>query len=264
MKDRINISVLGPVVAATAREPLAICGDRQRRTLASLALSRGQIVPIDRLIHDAWGDRPPRTVGAQLQTSIWMLRRALAAAGAPQSAVVSYASGYQLDRPAFVVDVDEFRHSVGNARELHRRDRPEDALRALNDALALWPGPALADADSPALRARAARLEEERLAALEQRITLDIELCHYEQAIGELLDLVPQHPFREGLYADLMLALYWTGRQSEALAVFRDARATLAGELGIAPGPRLSALEQAVLRQDGETLRRSGGLARAR
>lgn len=252
---RIQLSVLGPVAATVEQQTAAISGARQRKTLASLALSLGQVVPVDQLVRDIWGEEPPRTAPAQLQTSIWMVRRSLAEAGAAQHAMISYASGYQLDRASCVLDVNEFRLIVRNAKEAHQADRPTEALHSLNEALTLWRGPALADVDSPPLRARATRLEEERLAALEQRIALEIELCHFEQAIGELLDLVAQHPFREGFYANLMLALYWTGRQSEALAVFRDARTTLATELGITPGSRLRAMEQAVLCQDGDTLR---------
>ncbi|MGK5627145.1 AfsR/SARP family transcriptional regulator [Streptomyces sp. URMC 123] len=247
--DRIRIALMGPVTAA-ARRTVALGGERQRRVLSSLALAHGQVVPINRLIHDTWGEQPPRTAAAQLQTSIWMLRRALGAAGAPADAVRSYASGYELSRTGAEVDVDRFRALVREAEELRRRDIPEAAVRRLNDALDLRRGPALADAGSPALQAVATRLEEERLAALELRISLDIELGGHLQAIGELLELVTEHPFREGFHADLMLALYHAGRQSEALAVYRNARAVLAQELGIAPGPRLLALEQAILRHD--------------
>ncbi|MFC7305456.1 BTAD domain-containing putative transcriptional regulator [Streptomyces monticola] len=247
---RITVSLLGPVTAATGGGGLAICGERQRRLLASLALSLGEVVPVERLVKDIWGDEPPRTASGQLQTAMWRLRRALEPADADRTAFVTYPAGYQLDRSACTSDVAEFRTKAAEAKELHREGLREPAVERWEEALALWRGPALADVSGSALRARATRLEEERLAALEQRISLEVELGRHARVIGELSDLVAQHPFRESLHAELMLALYQAGRQAEALAAFRRVRALLDQELGISPGARLVELERAILRQD--------------
>ncbi|MEU4263017.1 MULTISPECIES: AfsR/SARP family transcriptional regulator [Streptomycetaceae] len=240
--------------------PLA--GQRQLRVLTALALVPGRAVPTSQLIGHLWGDRPPRTAPGQLQTSVWMIRRALASVGAPQEIVQSTASGYQLDADYCEIDSNTFRSSVANAKRLLRNNLLEDALERLREALALWRGPALATISSSDLQSRAARLEEERVAALQQRISLEISLGQYEEAIGELTDLIALHPLREELYAHLMLALYLSGRQGDALAVFRRARNTLTDELGIDPGPRLTMLERAILRQDAEMLTASPAMSR--
>ena len=252
--DIVQVRLLGPVALFFGSEPVPVAGRRQLRVVAALALSPGRVIPAARLIADLWGDRPPRTAAGQLQTSVWMIRRALASVEAPQAVVQSCPSGYQLDTTWCELDSDHFRRIVSSAKELQRRDRLEESAEALRDALALWRGPALASPSSLYLQSRATRLEEERIAALEQLVSLEIALGRYEEAIGELIDLVAQYPLREGLHASLMVALYRSGRQAEALAAFRRMRRTLADELGIDPGPKLINLEQAILRQDHELL----------
>ncbi|MER6654262.1 AfsR/SARP family transcriptional regulator [Streptomyces sp. NPDC000971] len=258
----VQIRILGPISMISQNVPVPLAGQRQLRVLTALALVSGRTVNTPELIAQLWGEHPPRTAPGQLQTSVWMIRRALASVGAPQETVLSTASGYQLDPAYCEIDSDIFRRNVATAKKLVRADLKEEALDLLRDALALWRGPALATISSSALQTRAARLEEERVAALQQRIGLEITLGQYEEAIVELTDLIVLHPLREELYAHLMQALYLSGRQADALAVFRRARSTLTDELGIYPGPRLTTLERAILRQDADMLSAVPGLAR--
>ncbi|WP_329236097.1 AfsR/SARP family transcriptional regulator [Streptomyces sp. NBC_00111] len=258
----VQIRILGPVSMFYRNGAVPLAGQRQLRVIAALALVSGRAVSTPELIGHLWGENPPRTAPGQLQTSVWMIRRSLAAAGVPQETVLSTASGYQLDPAHCEIDSDIFRCNVAASKKLVRAGHKEEALERVKDALSLWRGPALATISSSALQTRAARLEEERVAALQQRICLEITLGEYEEAIGELTDLIVLHPLREELYAHLMQALYLSGRQADALAVFRRARNTLTDELGIDPGPRLTTLERAILRQDADMLAAVPGMAR--
>lgn len=252
--EAVQVRILGPVAVMFNDVPVPLVGQRQLRVLSALALARGRVLPVEQLIGDLWGERPPRTAVGQLQTSVWMIRRALSSVHAPQAVVQSVSSGYQLDTAHCELDSDRFRTVVAAAKEHHRHGRLEEAVDQFKRALSLWRGPALSTISSTHLQSRAARLEEERIAALEQQISLEITLGRYAEAIGELIDLAAQYPLREELHAYLMLALYHSGRQADALAVFRRARHILADELGIDPGPKLISLEQAILRQDYELL----------
>ncbi|WP_432104327.1 AfsR/SARP family transcriptional regulator [Streptomyces sp. bgisy091] len=258
----VQIRILGPVSMVYRNVVVPLTGQRQLRVLAALALVSGRPVGTPELIGQLWGEDPPRTASGQLQTSVWMIRRAMAAVGVPQETVLSTASGYQLDPAHCEIDSEIFRRNIATAKKLVRAELKEEALDLLKNALSLWRGPALAGISSTALQTRAARLEEERVAALQQRICLEITLGEYEEAIGELTDLIALHPLREELYGHLMQALYLSGRQADALAVFRRARNTLTDELGIYPGPRLTTLERAILRQDADMLSAVPGMAR--
>ncbi len=257
----VQIRILGPISMMSRKVPVPLAGQRQLRVLTALALASGRTVNTPELITQLWGENPPRTASGQLQTSVWMIRRSLASIGAPQETVRSTDSGYQLDPDLCEIDSDIFRRDVATAKGLVRAKLEEQALDLLKEALALWRGPALATISSSALQTRAARLEEERIAALQQRICLEIGLGQYEEAIVELTDLIVLHPLREELYAHLMRALYLSGRQADALAVFRRARTTLTDELGIYPGPRLTTLERAILCQDADMLSAVPGMA---
>ncbi|AEW99088.1 AfsR/SARP family transcriptional regulator [Streptantibioticus cattleyicolor] len=246
----VRIRLLGPVELACGTRPVPVTGRRQLRVVAALALEAGRVLSTAGLIASLWADEPPRTAARQLQTSVWMIRRALASVGAPQCVVRSTPAGYLLDPAHYELDSDRFRHAVLTARELQRDGRLAQARARVDEGLALWRGPALGAAAGAGLQPRARRLEEERVFALEQRAGLDLALGRHETAIGELLDLIAQHPLREAAYADLMLALYRSGRQSDALAVYRRAQRVLADELAVRPGPRLAGLERAILRQD--------------
>ena len=207
-------------------------------------------VPRERLIEDLWGDAAPKTVNAALSVYLSRLRRLLVD-GTGEQLLLTQAAGYVLQVPPDKLDVHRFKALL----ELGRRERAggdaERASATLRETLALWRGPPLADlALEPFAQSEIARLEELRLAALETRIEADLALGRQDSLVPELETLVAAHPYREGLRAQLMLALYRSGRQAEALETYRRARRTFSEELGIEPGPRLRELEGAILRHD--------------
>jgi DNA-binding SARP family transcriptional activator/tetratricopeptide (TPR) repeat protein len=212
-----------------------------RALLAFLLLHANELVSADRLIDEVWGPEPPKTAGASLQNYVSRLRKAIGA-----ETIVSQPPGYVLRVDPEQFDAARFERLSAEARRAEPRERAEK-LRA---ALALWRGPALDDlAFEPFARDDAGRLEESRLAALEDCIDAELELGH-DGLVGELEELVEEHPLRERFRAQLMRALYRAGRQADALAAFRSARDVLTEELGLEPGEELRALQQAILRQD--------------
>ncbi|MEE1762115.1 BTAD domain-containing putative transcriptional regulator [Streptomyces sp. SP18BB07] len=220
-----------------------------RALLADLLAHDGGPVATDRLIHDLWGDRPPGRPAGALQARVSQLRRVLG-----RDRVVRQPPGYRLrfDGDADEVDAVRFGALVAEARRV--RD-PGARAALLTDALELWRGPAYADfADEEFVRGTAQRLEEQRLSVVEEQAEARLEAGDHVLLAGELADLVTRHPLRERLRALQMRALYVTGRQSEALASYEDLRCRLAGELGVDPSPELSALHQALLRQDPELI----------
>lgn len=224
-------------------------GPRERAVLATLALRANQPVGVDRLIAAAWGNNPPTTAKSQVQTCISTLRRALAEAGLTD-AIQTRTGGYLLAVAASDLDSHRFTRLVADARTQVAEGRAGDAAATLREALALWRGPALADIPGDVVRHGAAVLDEARLAALEERLRLDLESGKHLEIGGELAGLVAEHPLRERFYALLMLAHYRSGLQAEALAVYRRARAVLDAELGVEPCQELRDLERAMLNQD--------------
>ncbi|MEU8759679.1 AfsR/SARP family transcriptional regulator [Streptomyces sp. NPDC048659] len=246
----VHIAVLGPLEVRVGRTHVPVPGRRQRGILAALALQPGRVVPTDQLIRAVWYDMPPRTAMGQVQTGIWMLRTALVNAGSPSEAVQSCATGYRLNGDCCAVDVAAYRATIAAARDMQRRGRIDEAARLVRSAHELWRGPALADITYQGLRGSATRLEEEYTASVHYRASLELQLGRHEEVLSDLFELVDRYPLRESLHADLMLALYRSGRQADALEVFHGVRRTLAEELGIDPGPTLRTLAQAILRQD--------------
>ncbi|WP_143678578.1 AfsR/SARP family transcriptional regulator, partial [Streptomyces rhizosphaericus] len=184
-----------------------------------------------------------------LQAKVSQLRRALEEAepGA-RELIVHHSRGYALRAPCETVDADRFRVLVERARTL---DDPRSKAATLMDALALWRGPAFADfADEPFVQAAVARLEEERLTAVEEHAEARLELGEHSMVIGELTALVAAHPLRERMRMVQMRALYRVGRSSEALDSYAELRRRLDEELGLTPSPAIDALQQAILRQD--------------
>ena len=200
-----------------------------------LALNAGRVVPTAHLIDELWGDEPPATATTALQVYISRLRKTLG-----DGAIETREPGYLVEGD---VDVRRFDELVTAAR----RSEPPRAAELLSEALGLWRGDALCDCELPL---EAARLEEQHVSAIEQRIEADLATGRSSELVAELESLVAEHPLREPFRAQLMLALYRAGRQAEALDAYRAARATLLDELGIEPSPRLQQLEQAILRQD--------------
>ena len=245
----MEFRILGPLeVTADGRE-IALGGTRQRAVLAILVLHRGEVVSVDRLIDALWGERPPATATKTVQVYVSRLRKALGEEGL----IATRSGGYVLDTSPDDVDAERFARRAREGREALDRGDGESASARLTEALALWRGPPLADLAYESFAQDAiARLEEARLVAIEDRIEADLALGRHEALIAELERLVADHPTRERLRAQLMLALYRSGRQAEALETYREARRALDRELGLDPGPELQQLERAILNQDPE------------
>ena len=239
------------VVAADGRT-VEVGGPKQRAVLAMLCLEVGHVVPLDRMINDLW-DEPPASAAATIQSYVSNLRRALEPdrpPRTPSTLLVSRAPGYLLDVAPEHIDAVRFHRTVERAREILPGD-PATARLLLDEALSIWRGPALADFtyESFAL-ADVQRLEELRLAALEDRIDADVRLGRHVAVVGELEALVRDHPLRERLWGQLMIALYRSGRQGDALRAYHRCVDLLAEELGLLPSPALRRLEDQILNQD--------------
>jgi DNA-binding SARP family transcriptional activator/tetratricopeptide (TPR) repeat protein len=239
----MEFRLLGPLDVRVGDGPLPLGGVKQRALLAVLLLNANRVVARERLIDTLWAEAPETAVKS-VQLYVSQLRKML-----PAGAIATRAPGYVLEVDPDAVDLFRFERLVAEARAAE----PARAAQLLCEALELWRGPALAElGDESYFRAEAARLEELRLAALEQRIEAELALGHHAQLVGELEALTEQWPHRERLRGLLMLALYRCGRQAEALEAYRDARAAL-DELGLEPSATLRELEQQILNQD-ETL----------
>lgn len=242
------VGVLGAMeVRDTAGDPIAVGGTRVRALLAMLAFDAGRVVTAERLIDGLYGEEPPGNAANALQSQVSRLRRLLGRSGA----VEFHPAGYRLAMRPEDVDAHRFeRLALEGRRALAAGDRPR-AVTLLREALALWRGPALPDVgDAPSVRAQAARLEEMRLAVVEERVETELAAGAHRTLVAELRDLVAAHPLREGPRGQLIRALYGSGRQAEALAVYEEARRTLAEELGTEPTAELAATHLAVLRGD--------------
>jgi DNA-binding SARP family transcriptional activator len=240
----VNFGILGPLEVRDGDAVVTPAGAGLRALLALLLLHANEAVSADRLLDALWPDGPPPSGAGALQVRISHLRKALGTAG---RSVVTRPTGYSIELGRGELDVHRFEELVARADVAE----PADAAALLREALGLWRGPALADvAYEEFAQSAIARLEELRLAALERRIEADLELGRHADLVGELDALVREHPLRERMRSQHMLALYRSGRQAEALGSFQEARATLVDELGIEPGPVLRQLELAILRHD--------------
>jgi WD40 repeat protein/DNA-binding SARP family transcriptional activator len=241
----MDFRLLGPIEVLDGETALPLGGPKPRTLLAHLVLDLNHRVPADRLIDSVWGEHPPEAVRNSLQTYVSHLRKVLG-----PDRLEGRAAGYVLHGRPDEVDAVRFERLVDSARRAGAVD-PAAAVHTYREALALWRGPALDDlADQPSLRVEIARLEELRLAAIEERVEVELTLgCHAEQ-VPELERLTARHPLRERLWAQLLVALYRSGRQADALAAFEDARRLLADELGVDPSPELRRVHEQVLRQD--------------
>jgi DNA-binding SARP family transcriptional activator/pimeloyl-ACP methyl ester carboxylesterase len=246
----LEFRILGPLEIDADGRVLPLGSPKQAALLGLLLVHAGKTVSRDRLIEELWREAPPATVDSALHVYLSRLRRLLESAGAA-GALVRERYGYRLLVRTEQLDANRFERLAGEGSEALAAGKPGLAAERLRQALALWRGPALADLQSQRFAiAAAARLEEDRVAALEQRLEADLALGRHGQLIRELETLVAEHPFREGLRAQLMLALYRSGRQAEALRAYQQARRTLVDELGLEPSQELKQLEQAMLTQD--------------
>jgi DNA-binding SARP family transcriptional activator len=242
----VEIRLLGPLEVRDGDGVVALPRRQQRALLAALALRAGEVVSSERLIADLWGERAPASATGSLQNTVHGLRKLLG-----RDALVTQAPGYRLAIARDAVDANRFETLLAQARTAE----PGERAARLREALALWRGAALADLDEEDFaRLEAARLEELRVTALEERVDAELELGRHTALVGELEQLVATHPLRERLRGQLMLALYRCGRQAEALEVYRATRLALADELGLDPSPELQELERRILRQDPDLL----------
>lgn len=248
----MDFSVLGPLRVSNGAGPVEVRGAKERTLLAHLVASAGRMVPSSDLIDSLWGDQPPRSAAKSLQTYVLRLRNALEPDrnGSP-TVLVTEGPGYRLAVERTAVDAERFAGLVALGRRALADGRAEAAVATLSDALELWRGPAYAGFEATAFgQAEARRLSDMRLAALEDRCAAELELGRASAVVPELERLLGEHPLREGLWALLVLGLYRSGRQGDALAAYDRARGVLADELGVDPGPDLRELHGRVLVQD--------------
>src|SRR4051794_7889993 len=244
----MEFRVLGTLEVVDGARPVPINGAKQRALLTILLLHANQTVSSSRLLEELWGDEQPESGLTALQVRVSQLRKALGKGG---ESIVTKAAGYALELGANEIDLHRFEELVADADRALQREAPDQAWAQLQRALALWHGPPLADfAYESFASAAIARLEELRLAAQELRIDTGLRLGRHAELVAELEALIAEHPLREGLRRQHMLALYRSGRQAEALEAYHAARRALVDELGIAPSPMLQELEGAILRQD--------------
>jgi predicted ATPase/DNA-binding SARP family transcriptional activator/class 3 adenylate cyclase len=250
----VEFRVLGPLEVLQGDRLVRVGGARQRSLLALLLIRANELVSSDQLIDELWRERPPSEAANALQAAVSRLRRALAAGNATErqtARLVTRSPGYLFAIDPEFVDARQFERLVRDGREALARGDPLRAATLLGAGMALWRGQPLADfVYEPFAQAEIARLEELRLVATEDRMEADLNLGRALDVAPELESLVTRHPFRERLRGQLMLALYKTGRQAEALEAYRQGQRTMAAELGIDPSPALRELEAAILRQD--------------
>jgi predicted ATPase/DNA-binding SARP family transcriptional activator len=247
----VEFGILGPLTVSDGAQEIEVRGAKQRVLLAALLVERGRVVSADRLAELLWPDDPPVHPRSALQSQISQLRRSLGEVG--RDLVVARPPGYLLAAEVDALDATRFEDLVARARASAAAGRPADAARTFAEGLRLWRGPALTEfADLGFAGAEAARLEELRLTAVEERLGAELSLGRSAELVPELEALVATDPLRERLRAQLMLALYRAGRQADALEVYHDARRVLGEELGIDPGPELTHRYEALLRHDDE------------
>ena len=242
--------LLGPLEAVVDGTPVRLAAEKPRALLALLLLNRNRVVPTERLVDELWGEEPPARATKALQVYVSQLRKALG----PER-LVTRPPGYELRVDEEELDVARFESLAAAAREQLSAGNAKAAAKGLREALELWRGPALREFRSePFAEIAAARLEDLRLGAVEDRLQAELDAGEAARVVPELEELVAAEPLRERPRELLMLALYRAGRQADALDLYRRTRDLFVNELGIEPGPTLRELEQAVLRQD-EALR---------
>ncbi len=237
-----DFRILGPLEVSDETGPLLLGGQKQRAVLALLLLDADRVVSVDRLVEALWGEQPPRTAVTSLQNFVSQLRKSLG-----PEILETKPPGYRLRVRKGELDLDRFRVEVENARALE----PAQRAAKLCEALGFWRGPPLADfAFESFAQPHIAHLEELRLATLEERVEADLEAGRHGELVGELEALVEEHPVRERLRGQYMLALYRSGRQAEALQTYQEGRRFLVEQLGIEPSRDLQQLHGAILRQE--------------
>jgi DNA-binding SARP family transcriptional activator/tetratricopeptide (TPR) repeat protein len=249
----VRFRVLGPVDAYVGDERLALGGPKPRLLLAALLTEPGRVVPTERIVDIVWGDNPPETSRALIHTYISSLRRVLNRPGA-EEVIVTRPPGYLVRVGPDELDSAVFERVVGCARQDAQAGRHAEAAEQFRTGERLWQGAAYGGIGESPLAAEAARLDELRLAAIDERITSEKALGRNDDLVVELTALVGTNPTHERLRAHLMVVLYRLGRQADALATYRQGREALIEELGIEPGPELRRIHDAILRGEPELL----------
>jgi DNA-binding SARP family transcriptional activator/pimeloyl-ACP methyl ester carboxylesterase len=248
--NTMEFGVLGPLEVMSGGRSLAIGGARTRGVLALLLTNANAVVSADRLAAELWPDLAPERAAANLQVRLSELRRVLRSAGEADR-LTTCRPGYRLRVTAEELDVLRFERLAAAGRAALAAGEATAAVRLLDESLALWRGPALADLDElPFASAEQARLEEHRLDVVESRVDAQLACGRHQETVAELEALTTEHPLRERFWFQRLLALYRAGRQADALRAYRELRSVLVGQLGIEPGPGLRDLETRILRQD--------------
>ena len=249
MGERLDFRILGPLAVRVDGTPIAVGGPKQRALLALLLLSANRVVPRERLIGELFAEQSVNSADHALRNQVSRLRKALGTGDEPR--LVARAPGYLLRVEPGELDLERFERLVADGRELLAAGEAAAAADSFRAAERLWEGRPLADLEfEPFARVEVERLEELRLAAVEERIDAELALGRQLALVGEIEALSAEHPYRERFRAQLMLALYRSGRQAEGLEVYRRTRAILNDELGLEPGVELQELERAILTQD--------------
>lgn len=245
----MEFRILGPLEVVDKGEPIALGTLKERLVLGVLLLHANEFVSRERLIDELWGEAPPPTAHKAVNVYLSKVRKGLSVAGADPISTAS--GGYRLHVEPERLDASRMQVLIEEARECVARGDAEGGAARFQEALSLWRGPTLAGLELESRgREEVAQLDELRLAARMDRIDCDLALGRHEQAAGELGVLVGEHPLRERLRAQQMLALYRSGRQADALEAYAEARRTLVEDLGIEPSEALQRLQQAILRHD--------------
>jgi DNA-binding SARP family transcriptional activator len=242
--NRIEIRLLGPFEVMLDGRPVRVSGSKRDALLASLALRRGRPVSVDALIDELWGDKGPAMPRNAVHHHVARLRAALGPA-----AIVGSRNGYAL--ACATTDAVVFEDLLVEARAASRTGDARTAADVAARCLGLWRGAPLQGLpDTPALSTAAGRLEQLRIDALEERFEAALALGEHREIVSELQHAIDEHPFRERLWRQLMLALYRSGRQADALETYRSARRVHVERLGLEPGPELRRLQEAILAHD--------------
>jgi predicted ATPase/DNA-binding SARP family transcriptional activator len=241
----MQFRLLGPLQVVGDRAPLSLGQPKQRALLACLLLRRGRFASRDELIEALWGHEPPKSAVGSLHVYVHGLRRLLGA-----ERIQSRGTAYRIELEPGELDLEQFEQLVDQSRNAMERAEADRAVGAVEAALGLWHGRALGGLPPELLAAERAHLAELHLSALELLMDARLAAGNHEQVIAQLSTLIAEHPFRERLREQQILALYRAGRQKDALEAYRQTRTTFVEEIGIEPGPRLRALEGAILRQD--------------
>lgn len=245
----LRFDVLGPLQVKREDQLLEVRAPMQLALLAVLLIDAGEVVTDEQLIEELWRGNPPVSAANTLQSLVLRLRRRLAEDNS--QILIRRPSGYQLEMDDAQVDSFRFIELAEQGRQMASRGCAEEASALIVEALSMWRGNAFGDVPStPAVQAEALRLGEARLATIEQRIDLDLQLGRQAALIGELRRLVLEYPMHEGLWSRLMLSLHREGRRVEALDVYQQVRKMLAQEYGMEPGPGLTQIQMEILEAD--------------